>query len=824
MMSRATATSAFTEVVSAADLAAIRDVVYGRAGDAAERAKELQERLRELSARVELLASLAESNVDEDGARARVGDAVSAVQALEPQDPETQLDVAIALLVGDRAGEAAKLVFEGLRVAASGAVEPAAFMTLLDRLLDPRWRAEADELLQSLLHLLAMNAMDVGRGAQGVPPARRRMFKDALRIVERHLESQPDDGVLRTFHAAALVAAGDTEDGVALIDKILAEGDADETARWVRIVARIRSGDQEDALRELERLECERPLAAALRVRLLTRLGREEDALAVTSRDPGAADDLQFGIARAHAFAAAGRTSDGLAVLDHLAERHPDTPEPLISRAEILLGMERTEEAIETLAELIGGDGSDVDAHALLARAYDQRGDSVLALAEVEVALDARPQRADLLLLRAQLLSEEDHVVEALHSLQAALQNGADGPGIAAFRGELLQRLRRYCEAQSACLEAIETGDPEQLVDYARAIVTMASELISDGSYLVALEGLDALRDRDLLSDMGLGYRAEVLRLVDRPLDAIEQADAAIAAGVDEAWMRGTKGACLVVLSRSEEALEVLLPAIDHDPGYLFALGQRTMALAELTALTDALRVIEDHLAVAEGWQSWASLAHAQTLIGLGRSEDAASEVKPLLDGSPDDVDLLLTLAMAYHRLGELDKAVELIGRIANPQEALNASAMLELADLLARQGGAASAEARASYAFVASKAVVETRPRSGVEAGWASFRLADADAAIAAYEAAFAGARDPLLYERIRYSVLLALLTPGDRAERQLERTFELLAGLRDRASAHGVFAEGAHVIALLRADPKWAAHHETLETVRLLFEQHDH
>ena len=68
------------------------------------------------------------------------------------------------------------------------------------------------------------------------------------------------------------------------------------------------------------------------------------------------------------------------------------------------------------------------------------------------------------------------------------------------------------------------------------------------------------------------------------------------------------------------------------------------------------------------GWQfdRAGTLKNAEKLIRLGRSDAAIEEYQRVLQDTPDDWKTTNTLADLYLRVGRVDRAVELLARIAD--------------------------------------------------------------------------------------------------------------------------------------------------------------
>jgi tetratricopeptide (TPR) repeat protein len=692
------------------------------------------------------------------------------------------------------------------------------------RMVEASRQRKADKELLSALQRLALGpprweAVARWSAVNTLPFARRRLLTELLAPTERRLVNAPDDRMLRTLYAAAVVTVGQCENGLALADEVLADEPDHQLAHWVRIAALARLARYDDALDELGVLPEEVTATAgatALRVRLLSRAGRHVDA--VDAADEAlAADqpDVDVVIAKAEVLAADGDREQALKVLE---KEQLQPPELLKARAELLQTMDRTADAFELLFKVVENDPDDLEAHVILSRVYAEGGQADPALAELDDALSLAPGRADLLLDRARLLRSAERYVEALHTVEEVQPAPAGDHETLALRADLLARLGRRDEALSSYLEAFnqssEKGDASDVDEYVRELETLARDLFDEGRYDAALAPLDALfRARSLSSD-GMALRAELLRLDKRWREAVDQADAAISAGADGIWMAATKGDCLVTLCRGEQALKVIEPALSEDPDYLFARYVCARALDTVGRASDALDLLEEHLATPDR-EVWTIRLQAQLLTNLGRFPEAVHELKAALEESgSDEGEWRVPLGVAYHRLGRVADAIEALRAVETMEDPAN-WVLLELADALAHAATSCPPAALALYERVAGVGFNETEPYSGCEAGWALLRLERTDEAIGAYESAFKEAEDPLLEEHLNLVMALALDGRATDAEAELERTVRKMAALDDRRHAEAMLGEGRHRLALLRRDAVWAEKVDRLEAV---------
>jgi tetratricopeptide (TPR) repeat protein len=674
----------------------------------------------------------------------------------------------------------------------------------------------ADEVLGSVLQRIALGSASVDALTDApvldaIPAAQRRLLDELLSRTAARLDGDGND-VLRTLHAAALVTTGKPTEGVKLADEVLERDPDEQRARWVRIAALASLGDYTGALDDLEKLPDTAPSeqVTTLRVRLLTRAGRHKDALDVAGSVAETATGVTaIAIVRAEALAAAGRDADALEVLDEFLQEQPDKVDALTFRAELLHRSGRHDEAITELTKVVERDPMNTDAHAGLSRLYEDTGKGELALDECERALALAPGRPDLLVQRARILQAAGRLVEALESVDEAQLAGTGSSEVPALRGELLDALGRPDEALEAFLAAFRASpdwDAEKAAGYARSLELLASTLLNEGRSSDAILGtLEVLLDANQISGLGLGLRAELLRVDGQPQEALEQADAAVAAGADAEWMAGTKADCLLTLGRSADALAAIEPVVAANPYYLFGQSVRVQALDAVGRVTEALEVLDEHFVTDENWQVWAGSARGSLLIELGRLDEAVEKLEAALEESEGQPWWLVQVGVAYHRLGRVQDAVGALQRGADNVDEPSWWVLLELADARTHAEGSAPQAAREIYEAVASDGFVPDRPKSGLDAGWAHIRLQQLDKAVQDYESTFAVTEDAQLVDHFCLGVALALGGREPEADEVVERTLARVTELEDRERAGGVVAEARHLIALLQADSTW-------------------
>jgi tetratricopeptide (TPR) repeat protein len=807
-----------------AALRMLRNAVFERASNTMSQADALHKRIGLLAARVDLLAATATATGDAPNSRAEIGVAARRVEEFRSIDPDVLLELVTALLVADDDPRAIAAAVAALRTGQPSRLEPDTAAAALGYLLCTGHAHQARRLLDALLptaqSIPSWRTATAGLGVAISEPSpfARELLTVTLAATEEELARSPDDLALRRVHAYALVELGRREKGLQEFEEILKRDPSDGETGWAEVITLVQLGRQEQALALLEQLPAPIsfvPAVLALRARLLLALD-QKDAAVAAAMDAARMhpEQIDVRLALVEALTATGQQDEAQKQLDGLLLEHPDDPLVLTVRGRSQHAGGDVTGAAETLRRAVQLGPDDPDARVALAGVLLDQGAGEAALAHLDAALGSHPERTDILLERARVLRSFGRLVEALEALDAVPEGAYEATW--ELRGDLLLELDRKPEAISwytRCLtSALATGgDAQRFVD---ALRVTAARLYAQDRYQEALDALAPIRRAGLVSPATMSLRAELLRLTEKWHESLAQADEVLAMGTGDAWIKGTKGAILAALSRSQEALDVLAPVLEESPGYLFGQSYRIVALDQLVRVAEAQQVLEEHFSeAAEGlWMVWTVMARSQLLIDAAQYEDAARILKEALRGGRDEASWYGPLAVAHARLGRPRRAVDTMRKaFAGTNGNLAEWARVELADALSLlpQGadGEARDEAREIYQWLASKQDHETAPKDVALRAWSQFRLGKPDDAIPRYRAAIDAAADPMLNERFQLGIALVMAGGPESGRSTLDRVLADLADIADRAAAKGLAMEALHVLELLKKDTQFTA-----------------
>ena len=262
----------------------------------------------------------------------------------------------------------------------------------------------------------------------------------------------------------------------------------------------------------------------------------------------------------------------------------------------------------------------DFTARHLLGVAQAQGGRMAAALAELDAALAIRPDDAEALLNRGNVLRALDRHEEALAAFDAALVARPDFAQGWNNRGVMLKALGRFEDA----LDSLDRA------------------LALDGAYAEALTN-----------------RGSVLQDLRRPGEALAVYDRVLAAQPGNAAAHNNRGSALLDLRRPAEALDAFDRALAIRPGDADTLGNRGNALQALKRLDEALAAHDRALSIrpdhAAGWNNRGSV-----LQDMKRYAAALESFDRALALDPSQEQAFGGTAMAALNLCDFDRADEI--------------------------------------------------------------------------------------------------------------------------------------------------------------------
>lgn len=321
-----------------------------------------------------------------------------------------------------------------------------------------------------------------------------------------------------------------------------------------------------------------------------------------------------------------GRTAEALDCFEHALHQNSRYADAYYNRARLLLASGRSAEASHSVAAAIAESPAPVAAHLQLqAQIQDALGDSDVALATLDRALQLSPQHATLHHNRATLLQRRHRHAQALIAHEAALALGLDEADGHYNHGNTLQSLGRLAEAVHAYRRALQCKG-----DHALALYDLARLRWRLGERDFDAELLHASAE-DPASPLAVGLHAHLLWRAERHADAADAFREALRRSPDAAGFHDGLARCLARQGRIDAALAAHRQAVEHAPldASLHAHHATTLLMAGRpeAAQTAAIRACE--LAPED--------QHALAVLGL-----TWRLVQPLREAWLNNVDLLV--------------------------------------------------------------------------------------------------------------------------------------------------------------------------------------
>ncbi|UKD56159.1 tetratricopeptide repeat protein [Amycolatopsis sp. FU40] len=370
----------------------------------------------------------------------------------------------------------------------------------------------------------------------------------------------------------------------------------------------------------------------------------------------------------------------------------PDAPGPLVAQGWLAAARHRGEEALDCFSRALAVDPR--HAWALRSKVTQLLTSRRVAEAEAaaEEAMGRRPDDASCLRKMGEVKEAQHKLEEALSWYDRALDTSARDLSAFLSRAAVLQRLRRFEEADSAVCEAIERcpNEPDLFVrrgwghaaryQYESALDWFQRALDLDpgcawawrsrAAVLLELRRYERVETvlkeafghcpgdpglllaRGVLEDARFRYAA-ALDWFERVLDADPGSVAALE------W----RLVALRRLRRFEEAEAAAEEAVEQHPRDPVLLAQRGWVLHDQSRFDAALRCFEQAVDL-DPLDGWVSRSRASMLQRLRRTEEAEAVLRGVLDREPDDVPAMIQMAWsARGRLG-LEAALEWYERV----------------------------------------------------------------------------------------------------------------------------------------------------------------
>lgn len=374
------------------------------------------------------------------------------------------------------------------------------------------------------------------------------------------------------------------------------------------------------------------------------------------------------------------RWAEALEYYSRALENHPGDEAGLKGRARILLAQGDYQPAEEAIKKLLAENSNDPVAESMLADALMQQGDYRQAEAVLRPLAKTNPVPINLRRL-GRSLAELGKYDEASNYFRMSLRAERDEPTLNAWRrmGSNLYHAGQNEPAMRIWQEILQDfpGDYQTLLALGKA--SERGQLLAQGLeyYTLALKAAPG----DTAAHLG---RARIYSAQKDYEAAEREVQAVLNHSPENAEARFELARTLVGMGRNEQAEAVLRPLTEHEPDSK-NLRQLGIVLAELGKNEEAINYLKKSLQ-SESGDYVATLALAHAYWNLHRYREGQEILKTYLNTNPDRETVRARLAEQYAATGDWDQAAQELKYIVDKHPEDNAWKM-KLARLLHRAG-----------------------------------------------------------------------------------------------------------------------------------------
>jgi tetratricopeptide (TPR) repeat protein len=482
---------------------------------------------------------------------------------------------------------------------------------------------------------------------------------EAITDFDQVLKERPDHVPTWTCKAAAYLRLQRPADALVAAGHALALAPTDVDATVLQSQALEQSGDSEGAERCLEPALEAAPSNTVLLERMCSLLyarDRLENALPFLDRAlQGAPEESSLVYLKGRVFHLLQRNEEARAVLEEGIARGLGVLPIFFELASVLFELDRKPEALETIDRALAFDPANAECLELKTRLLAATGQWEAALETIEQALN----RADSIngwLLKATCLYNCERFDEALEAVNRVIDREPDFTPALRLKALILVEQGHFIDALpfwEAVLKE-EPNDVEALFQKGVMLARMSPE-----------EAVPLLeRVATLAPEVGEGHfqLAEAYRRIRRFDDALREIDRALELGYSNPTVRGTKGQILVAQEKPQEGARLLEQALEADPDLAWAWADLGYALTRLGDSERARSALERALRLNPEDSGSESLL-AWVLTDLKRPREAVQVLHRLTERESNSGQYFAQLGEALRRCKEWAQAGEAFDR-----------------------------------------------------------------------------------------------------------------------------------------------------------------
>jgi Flp pilus assembly protein TadD len=479
-------------------------------------------------------------------------------------------------------------------------------------------------------------------------------FTDAQALAERMLKRDPNDVHAHVLLANSLAGLKDAEGAVAAFEKaVLLDPNRSSTYSELGSVQLI-SGNREEAEKAFRKAVEIDPKSANAHMSLANYLwatgdlrGAEQEMRTALSLDP---KHTVANRAMAMYLMISGKAAEAEPHLKAVADASP-AAEPKYFLAEYYLRLNRPEDARAVLTPMAKDDATFVGASVRLARLEAMAGKNADAHRLLDAVLAREPKNADALTTRGKLFLAENNTINALTTLQSAVE--ANPRSVEAFlalgqthavRGSVKEAMTAYNDALK-----LDGGSMEGRLGLARLQINNGNAAEAVPLVLKVVEERPASAEARLLLLYGLIAVGDVAQ-AQRQLDVLLQNNA------NDATIQTAAGMIATLKKDTEAARQAYQRALNADPRSYQALAGLLTTEMQGKQFGRARTLIEEQLAKMPNDPNVLLMA-AQTYGALGDAFEMERALKKTVEADPASLQAYSMLGRMYYQQGRLDLA-----------------------------------------------------------------------------------------------------------------------------------------------------------------------
>jgi tetratricopeptide (TPR) repeat protein len=352
-------------------------------------------------------------------------------------------------------------------------------------------------------------------------------------------------------------------------------------------------------------------------------------------------------------------TEDGLMVLEALNKATPGNQHMLLLQARYAAQLEKYDDALDLLDQVLEIDSTQADVHIIKARILAAQGKQEQAMALIALVLMEQPDNDHLRLQYARMLVEQRQFNQAKAQFNLLLKDDPENADILLSLGLLNIETGELDEASTHLTHLVDIGQKQDIANYYLGRIAQNRE-----EHKIAISYYLQVKSGDYVFDSKMRIAGLFARLgrVDEGLQQLE-----VLAEKQTSWPLRVRaylaqGEILASKQRYAEGMEMYSRALQQKPDDADLLYARALMAEKVDRIditeSDLLKLLS-----AEPENANALNALGYTLADrTERLEEALDYIKRAAELVPDDPAILDSLGWVSYRLGNMQDALKWLG------------------------------------------------------------------------------------------------------------------------------------------------------------------